>query len=104
MCLRGIAALVVALFMTTAAAYAVTVTGSVVDDTGNPVSGARIIVEGDGVTATASSNASGVYRIEIPAGDYRLRVEREGYFLLTSPETHLDSTAPVDIHLRQPMR
>jgi len=39
---RGIAAFVIALFVTTAAAYAVTVTGSVVDDTGNPVPNARI--------------------------------------------------------------
>lgn len=97
---RGIAAFVIALFVTTAAAYAVTVTGSVVDDTGNPVPNARITAEGSGVTATASSNASGVYRIDVPsAGDYRLRVEREGFFLLTNAGTHLDPAAPLDIHL-----
>jgi hypothetical protein len=97
---RGIAAFVIALSMTTAAAYAVTVTGSIVDETGNPVPGARISAESGGVTATASSDASGVYRMEVSAaGDYGLRVEREGFFLLTKPGTHLDPAAPLDIHL-----
>jgi hypothetical protein len=97
---RGIAVLVIAVSMTTGAAYAVTVTGSVVDDTGNPVQGARITAQSGEVTATASSNASGVYRLEVPAaGDYRLRVEREGFFLLTNASTHLDPATPVDIHL-----
>jgi hypothetical protein len=100
MCPRGITVLVVAFSIFPAVASAVTVTGSVVDDTGNPVTGARVTAEGNGVTASGSSNASGVYRIEIPAaGDYRLRVEREGYFLLTNPGTHLDPAAPLDIHL-----
>src|SRR6185312_1140069 len=97
---RGIAVLVIAFSMTTTAAYAVTVTGSVLDDTGNPVQGARITAQSGEATATASSNASGVYHIEVPAaGDYRLRVEREGFFLLTEPATHLDPATPLDIHL-----
>ncbi|HVY93195.1 MAG TPA: carboxypeptidase-like regulatory domain-containing protein [Bryobacteraceae bacterium] len=97
---RGIAALAIALSMSAAAAYAVTVTGSVFDETGNPVAGARITAQANGVSASASSNASGVYRIEIPAaGNYSLRVEHEGYFLLTNQDTHLDPAAPLDIHL-----
>ncbi|HVW11377.1 MAG TPA: TonB-dependent receptor [Bryobacteraceae bacterium] len=97
---RGIAALAIALSMSTAAAFAVTVSGNVVDETGNPVAGARITVSAQGASASGTSDASGVYRIEVPAaGDYSLRVEREGFFLLMNPETHLDPAAPLEIHL-----
>src|SRR3569833_143266 len=97
---RGIAAFVIALFLTPLAAYAVTVKGSVLDETGNPVAGARITAESGGATVTASSNASGVYLMEVPAaGDYRLRVEREGFFLVTNLSARLDPAAPLDIHL-----
>src|SRR4051812_43507841 len=93
-----------ALMMLTSACAAwcsVTITGSVVDETGVPVAGAQVTVEAsDSVVAAGTTNAAGIYRFEIPAaGDYRLRVQHEGFFLLTNRDTHLDGAAPVDIHL-----
>jgi hypothetical protein len=97
---RGIAALAIAFFATAAAAHAIVVSGSVVDETGNPVAGARITFDLGGAPVSGMSNASGVYRIEIPsAGEYQLRVEREGFFLLTKERMFLDAAAPLDIHL-----
>ncbi len=76
---------------------AVTITGSVVDETGNPVPGARVMVD---TIAAATSDAAGVYRVDIPAaGTYQLRVVREGFFLLINKDTRLDASAPIDIHL-----
>jgi hypothetical protein len=87
-----------------AASGAVTIAGSVVDETGNPVAGARVIADspepGGGVLAAATSDAAGVFRFDLAAaGDYQLRVEREGFFLLTNKATHLDPTAPIEVHL-----
>lgn len=90
-----------------AATAAVTISGSVVDETGNPVAGARVIAEpaespaaGATTLAAATSDAAGIFRFDLPAaGNYELLVEREGFFLLTSRNTSLDPAAPVDIHL-----
>ena len=94
---------VLALATVSLATAAVTISGSVVDETDNPVAGARVSVdaqEGSGVLGAATSDAAGIFRIEIPdAGDYPIRVAREGYFLLTNRVTHLDPAQPVDIHL-----
>ncbi len=99
MCLTGKLALIV-LATAYAAIAAVTITGSVVDETGNPVVGARVIVEAGGATVAGTSNAAGIYRLEIPApGNYQLRVQREGFFLLTNRDTHFDPAVPTDIHL-----
>jgi hypothetical protein len=86
------------------ASGAVTISGSVVDETDNPVAGARVFVDapepGTGVLAAATSDAAGVFHLEIPAsGDYKMHVVREGYFLLTNKVTHLDPASPVDVHL-----
>ena len=86
------------------AVAAVTVSGSVVDETGNPIAGARVIadtpVSEGAVHAATTSDAAGIFRLDLPAaGDYQLRVEREGFFLLTNRNTHLDPSTPVDIHL-----
>src|SRR4051812_7917991 len=102
MCLTGRIALL-ALMIAGAAHGAIIVSGSVVDETGNPVAGARVTADSGGTPGTiagaGTSNAAGSFRFEISAaGDYRLRVEREGFFLLTNTFTHLDSN-PVDIHL-----
>lgn len=91
------------LFLLTAhiAVAAVTITGSVVDETGNPVAGARVTAEpSDTTPAAATSDAAGIFRFNVPApGDYQLRVAREGFFLLTNKVTHLDPSTPVEVHL-----
>src|SRR5579872_6396416 len=96
----------IALAMVSVANAAVTVSGSVVDETDNPVASARVVVvdttsASPGASlAAATSDAAGAFRIEVPAtGDYQLRVEREGYFLLTSEVTHLDPASPLDVRL-----
>ena len=100
-----LSALVVLMFaMLSLANGAVTIGGSVVDETDNPVAGARVVVlapeTSSGVLAAVTSDAAGAFRLELPAaGDYRMRVEREGYFLLTSKVTRLDPASPVDVHL-----
>ena len=68
------------------AAAAVTITGSVVDETGNPVAGARVTAEAsDTASVAATTDAAGVFRFDLAAaGDYQLRVAREGFFLLTT--------------------
>jgi hypothetical protein len=85
---------------------AITITGSVVDETGNPVAGARVFAEiadspetPGAALAAGTSDVAGIYRFEIPApGYYQLRVQREGFFLLTNKNTLLDST-PIEFHL-----
>ncbi len=80
----------------TLAAASVTISGSVVDETGNPVAGARVISG----TVASTTDAAGIFRLELPAaGNYPLRVEREGYFLLTNKETHFDPSSPIEIQL-----
>jgi Carboxypeptidase regulatory-like domain len=83
------------------AAAAVTITGSVVDETGNPVAGARVTAEApDTTSAAATTDAAGVFRFDLAAaGDYQLRVAREGFFLLTNKTTRLDPATPVEVHL-----
>ncbi len=86
----------VALAATQAVGAAVTISGSVLDETGNPVAGARVLAG----TAAATTDAAGIFRIELPAaGDYDLKVEREGFFLLTGKQTHFDPAAPLEVRL-----
>jgi len=100
--LTALGAIVFATALTAAAG--VTISGSVVDETGNPVAGARISAnESEPPAALASegtSDAAGEFRFELPgAGNYRLRVEREGFFLLLENAIHVDPSVPVNIHL-----
>ena len=83
------------------AAAAVTITGSVVDETGNPVPGARVIAEASETSPNAAtSDAAGVFRFDLPSsGDYRIRVVCQGFFLLTNKVTRLDPANPIEIHL-----
>ena len=83
------------------AAAAVTITGSVVDETGNPVAGARVTAESPDTTQiAATTDAAGIFRFDLSAaGDYQLRVAREGFFLLTNKVTRLDPGTPVEVHL-----
>jgi Carboxypeptidase regulatory-like domain/TonB dependent receptor/TonB-dependent Receptor Plug Domain len=56
--------------------------GTVVDDSGNPVAGASIVVEATnrGFTRTASTSASGNFNLsQLPIGDYSVTVEASGF-------------------------
>jgi len=57
-----------------------TLTGRVIDiETGQPLSGAQISILGGGQGLGGLSNDAGSYRIELPAGSYRVVVEFLGY-------------------------
>jgi hypothetical protein len=61
------------------------ISGRVVDETGAPVTGARIELRPAGTPAvpiTASSDAAGNFPLNLPAaGDYDIRAERQGFYL-----------------------
>ena len=61
----------------------VSVSGRVVDETGAAVAGARIDLSLPGAPATAtSSDATGNFSLSLPAaGEYDIRVERQGFYL-----------------------
>lgn len=87
---------VTTLVIASVAFASVTVTGSVVDETGNPVAGARVSTD----AAAATTDAAGEFRFDIPdAGEYQLRVQREGYFLFLNKSVHFDPASPFEIHL-----
>ena len=56
--------------------------GSVVDQTGSTVAGAKVTLRNQGTnqTRTLSTNAEGFFRAgELPVGQYELRVESSGF-------------------------
>lgn len=78
-------------------AYAqIVVSGRVVDETGAGVAGARIVLrpnapELSAQTAAASSDTAGNFTLNAPAaGEYDLRVEREGFYVFTSHAQRFD--------------
>jgi hypothetical protein len=63
-----------------------TVRGKVVDEEGNPIQGARVRIEGTALSTTTDEN--GEFTLEnVPAGDYSLEVEKDGYEQETSSVT-----------------
>ncbi len=70
-----------------------TVAGRVVDENGAAVAGARVELRGPGqaaARAAAVSDEQGRIRIDVPGpGVYRLRAEREGYFVLDRTEVEI---------------
>jgi Carboxypeptidase regulatory-like domain len=105
-CWHGTVTALAGIILATAftAAASVTISGSVVDETGNPVSGARISATETEPAATISgagtSDAAGEFRVELPgAGNYQLLVEREGFFLLLQKAIDLDPSVPINIRL-----
>jgi hypothetical protein len=79
-------------------ALAITITGKVADENGVPVERALItIVQAN---STATSDATGAFRMEVPAaGDYSIRAEREGFFVFSQQSAMLDEGAPLEIRL-----
>jgi hypothetical protein len=107
---RRIAALsLIALAAAWTVAAATTVSGNVVDETGNPVPGARVSVGGSNpgaatiaaaTIAATTTDAAGAFRFDLPAdGNYPVRVQREGFFLFVKPDIHFDSSTPIEVHL-----
>lgn len=54
------------------------VTGRVVDEAGEPVAGAMVVVQGP-VEGSQVTGAAGAFRFEVPAGEYQVRAEAFGY-------------------------
>ena len=85
---------------------AVIVTGKVVDETGAPVRDVRITVSPANASQTApgapaaTSDPSGAFQLTIPApGVYRVRAEREGFFLFTNDRLALEEGVPLEVHM-----
>ena len=76
----------------------VSVSGRVVDETGAAVAGARVDLSLPGQPAVAtSSDAEGNFSLSLPAaGDYDIRVERQGFFLYQGKGQHFEEA---DSHL-----
>jgi hypothetical protein len=74
----------------------VTVEGRVLDDNGNPVSGARVTIQGG---AAATSDATGAFRISVAEGTYRVSAQEDGFFLFEKRELIVDRDTTLEIHL-----
>jgi Carboxypeptidase regulatory-like domain/TonB dependent receptor len=82
-----------------------TITGTVTDPTGAAIVGGAVTAKdvSRGLTYSASTNEAGIYRLlQLPVGNYELRVEKQGFqsatvsaFTLT-----LNQTARIDIALK----
>jgi hypothetical protein len=82
-----------------------TIAGTVTDPSGAAVSGATITAKSveRGITYTATSNDSGLYRIsQLPVGNYDLRVEKPGFQTSLYPAftLQLNQVARIDVELK----
>jgi len=88
--------LALALFAVTANGAGVWVNGKVMDENGAPVRGVLVRV----ADHSASSDAAGIFRLEIPSeGIYEVKAEHEGFFVFTSPHVNLDPDSPIEIQM-----
>src|SRR5450631_1402331 len=65
-----------------------TITGTVTDSSGAAVVGAAVTVKSveRGVTFDTTTNDSGLYHVsQLPAGNYEVRVEKEGFASVAYP-------------------
>lgn len=70
-----------------------TVTGTVTDEGGNPIGGAKITLEGSGLaTRRAVTNSDGIYRVRALAGSYDATTSAFGYVSETAPLTVVEGT------------
>jgi hypothetical protein len=70
--------------------------GRVIDETGAAVSGARVELRSadDAPPLIASSDLAGDFHLRLPSpGDYRIRAERQGFYLFHSTARHFDESA-----------
>jgi hypothetical protein len=82
-----------AILLSAAGAYAqVAVSGRVVDENGLAIAAARVELRtANGTGATAFSDAAGAFHLELPAaGEYEVRAERQGFYLLHGKTERFD--------------
>jgi len=80
------------------AAGGVVISGKVVDENGAPVHDAVITIAQ--LKSTATSDAAGLFRLEIPApGEYTLQAQCDGFFLFTKPGALLEDGAAFEIRM-----
>ena len=78
---------------------AYTLSGTVTDEDGEPVANASVAVSGDTYSDETTTNAQGVYSLELPDGSYTLTVSKEGYDEVTERIEVSGSNVPKDITL-----
>jgi hypothetical protein len=81
------------------------ITGTVTDPSGAAVSGAKVTTTSSerGITYTATTNDSGLYRLsDLPAGTYDLKVEKQGFAVVSYPAfvLTLNQVARLDARLK----
>jgi Carboxypeptidase regulatory-like domain/TonB dependent receptor/TonB-dependent Receptor Plug Domain len=79
-----------------------TISGSVKDATGSSVPGAKVTVknEGSGVVRESQTNVQGNYTVtSIPAGNYAVSVEANGFKKFTSTGNRLDASLPLSVDI-----
>jgi hypothetical protein len=91
------------------AAFPISINGKVVDETGAPVQGARVSASPAAATAqpgaknsteSATSDAAGLFRLDIPAaGAWQVHAEHEGFFVFNNVAADLDSDSTLEIHM-----
>ncbi|HEY0394607.1 MAG TPA: TonB-dependent receptor [Candidatus Elarobacter sp.] len=62
-----------------AAAAQTSITGTITDSRGNPLSGAQVTVEGGGQTYRTTSSNSGTFAVTVPPGVYGVTISRGGF-------------------------
>ena len=82
-----------------------TITGTATDPTGAAIVGAKVTAKSveRGVSYTAVSNESGIYRIsQLPVGNYELRVEKDGFQTTAYPAftLTLNQVAVIDVQMK----
>ena len=82
-----------------------TVTGTVTDSSGAAVVGAAVTVKSveRGVTFDTTTNDSGVYHVaQLPAGNYEVRIEKEGFSSVAYPAFTLtvNQVARIDVEMK----
>jgi hypothetical protein len=82
-----------------------TITGTATDPSGAAIAGAKVTAKSveRGITYTAESNESGLYRIsQLPVGSYELKVEKTGFNSLAYPAfvLTLNQVARIDVVLK----
>jgi hypothetical protein len=79
---------------------AIAITGKVVDENDAPVREARITASLANVQGGATSDAAGLFRLEIPSpGNYRIEARRDGFFLYTNQSLALEEDVPLEIRM-----
>jgi outer membrane receptor protein involved in Fe transport len=86
----------------TAQASAATLTGTVKDGAGAPVTGAHVVVTG-GTSQDTTTDASGNFSVSVPPGLYRVSIDKGGYngVSLSDITAAAGTTTPVSVTMTQ---